>query len=57
VTLDTPLGVIYHAWTRTRGRKGMHLLSDLIKGKCAALKRIGEDRKMWQKFKIANILL
>jgi len=35
----------------------MHLLSDLIKGKYAALKRIDEDRKMWQQLKTANILL
>jgi len=29
----------------TRGRKRMHLLSNLMKGKYVALKRIGEDRK------------
>jgi len=27
----------------------MHLLSSLMKGKYVALKRIGEDRKEWQK--------
>jgi len=27
----------------------MHLLSDLMKGKYAALKRTAEDRKEWQK--------
>jgi len=35
----------------TRGRKRMHLLSDLMKGKYAALKRIAEDRKEWQNLK------
>jgi len=33
----------------TRGRKRMHLLSNLMKGKYAALKRTVEDRKEWQK--------
>jgi len=33
----------------TRGRKRMHLLSDLMKGKYVTLKRIAEDRKEWQK--------
>jgi len=27
----------------------MHLLSDLMKGKYVALKRMAEDRKEWQK--------
>jgi len=30
----------------TRGRKRMHLLSDLMKGKYAALKRTAEDRRV-----------
>jgi len=30
-----------------RGRKRMHLMSDLMKAKYAALKRIAEDRKEW----------
>jgi len=34
---------------RMRGRKRMHLLSDLMKGKYVALKRMAEDRKEWQK--------
>jgi len=29
-----------------RGRKRMHLLSDLMKGKYVVLKRIAEDRKL-----------
>jgi len=33
----------------TRGRKRMHLLSNLTKGKYVALKRIAEHRKEWQK--------
>jgi len=33
----------------TRGRKRMHLLSDLMKGKYVGLKRLAEDRKEWQK--------
>ena len=33
----------------TRGRKRMHLLSDVMKGKYVALKRTAEDRKEWQK--------
>jgi len=33
----------------TRGRKRMHLLSDLMKGKYVALRRTAEDRKEWQK--------
>jgi len=33
----------------TRGRKRMHLLSDLMKGKYVALKRTAEDSKEWQK--------
>jgi len=33
----------------TRGRKRMHLLSELMKGKYVALKRTAEDRKEWQK--------
>ena len=37
-----------------RGRKGRHLLSDLMKGKYVALKRIAEDRKEWQKLKRAG---
>ena len=32
----------------TRGRKGMHLLSDLMKARYVALKRTAEDRKEWQ---------
>ena len=32
-----------------RGRKRMHLLGDLMKGKYVALKRTAEDRKEWQK--------
>jgi len=31
----------------TRGRKRMHLLSDLMKRKYVALKRTAEDRKEW----------
>jgi len=38
----------------TRGRKRMHLLFDLMKGKYMALKRTAEDRKEWQKFKRAG---
>ena len=33
----------------TRGRKRMHLLSNLMKGRYVALKRTAEDRKEWQK--------
>ena len=33
----------------TRGRTRMHLLSDPMKGKYVALRRIAEDRKDWQK--------
>jgi len=33
----------------TRGRKRMQLLSDLMKGKYLALKRIAGDRTEWQK--------
>jgi len=33
----------------TRGRKRMHLLSDLMKGKYVALKRTAEDRKEWNR--------
>jgi len=33
----------------TQGRKRVHLLSDLMKGKYVALKRTAEDRKEWQK--------
>jgi len=33
----------------TRGRKRIHLLSNLMKGKYAAHKRTAEDRKRWQK--------
>jgi len=32
----------------------MHLLSNLMKGRCVALKRIAEDRKEWQKLKRAG---
>jgi len=32
-----------------RGRKRMHLMSDLMKAKYVALKRTAEDRKEWQK--------
>jgi len=32
----------------TRGRKRMHLLSDLMKGKYVTLNRTAEDRKEWQ---------
>jgi len=32
-----------------QGRKIMHLLIDLMKGKYVALKRTAEDRKEWQK--------
>jgi len=38
----------YHG-LHTRGRKGMHLLSDLMKARYVALKRTAEDRKEWQK--------
>jgi len=31
------------------GRKRMHLLSDLMKGKYVALKRTAEDRNEWQR--------
>jgi len=40
----------------TRGRKRMHLLSDLMKGKYVALKRTAEDRKEWQKLLRADYL-
>jgi len=33
----------------TRGRKRMHLLSQLMKEKYVALKRTAKDRKEWQK--------
>jgi len=33
----------------TTGRKRMHLLSDLMKGKYVALKGTAEERKKWQK--------
>ena len=33
----------------TRGRKRMHLLSDLMKGIYVALKITAEDRKEWQR--------
>ena len=33
----------------TQGRKRMHLMSDLMKGKYVALKRTAEDRREWQK--------
>jgi len=33
----------------TRGRKRMHLLRNLMKGKYVALKRTAEDGKEWQK--------
>jgi len=33
----------------TRGRKRMHLLSNLMKGKYVTLKRTAEDRNEWQK--------
>jgi len=33
----------------TRGRKRMHLLSNLMKRKYVALKRTAEDRKEWRK--------
>jgi len=36
----------------TRGEKGMDLLSDLMKGKYAALKIVAEDRKEWQKLEL-----
>jgi len=32
-----------------RGRKRMHVLSDLMKGKYVALKKTAEDRIEWQK--------
>jgi len=38
----------------TGGRKRMHLLSDLVKGKYVALERTAEDRKEWQKLKRAG---
>jgi len=38
----------------TRGRKRMHLLSDLMKGRYVALKRTAVDRKKWQRFKRAG---
>jgi len=38
----------------TRGRKRMHLLCDLMKGKYVALKRTAEDRKEQQKLKRAG---
>jgi len=38
----------------TRGRKRMHLLSDMMKGKYVALKRTAEDRKEWRKLKRAG---
>jgi len=33
----------------TEGRKRMHVLSDLMKGKYVALRRTAEDRKEWQR--------
>jgi len=36
-------------WKATRGRKKLHVLSDMMKGKYVALKRTAEDRKEWQK--------
>ena len=44
----------------TRGRKRMHLLSDPMKGKYVALKRMAEDSKEWHKLTGAvshNLLL
>jgi len=44
----------------TRGRKRMHPLSDLMKGKYVTLKRTAKDRKEWQKLLRAgshNLLL
>jgi len=38
----------------TRGRKRMHLLSDLMKGKYVALERTAEDRIEWQRLKRAR---
>jgi len=38
----------------TRGRKRMHLLSDLMKGKYVALKRTAEDRNKWQRLLTAG---
>jgi len=38
----------------TRGRKRMHLLSNLMKGKYVALERTAEDKKEWQKLKRAR---
>jgi len=38
-----------------RGRKRMHLLSDLMKGKYVALKRSAQDRKEWEKLLRAEI--
>jgi len=38
----------------TRGRKRMHLLSNLMKGKYVALKKIAEDGKQFQKLKRAG---
>jgi len=38
----------------TRGRKRMHMVSDLMKGKYVALKRTAEDRKEWQKLLTAG---
>jgi len=34
----------------TKGRKRMHVLSDLMKGKYVAHKRTTVNRKDWQKF-------
>ena len=39
----------------TRGRKRMHLLSNLMKEKYVALKRTAEDKEEWQKLKSAGI--
>jgi len=38
----------------TQGRKRMHLLSDLMKGKYVAPKRTAEDRKEWWKLQRAG---
>jgi len=36
----------------TRGRKGMNLLSDLMKGRYVAHKIMADDRKEWQKLEL-----
>jgi len=44
------LGTAKEEWGKaTQGRKIMHPLSDLMKGKYVALKKTVEDRKEWQK--------